>query len=152
MPTHEQYGAHIGVSRQAAREYFKKHGLKQSMTITAFRQHYCATLRERAAGRIVSSEALDLTVERARREKEAADKLEMENAVTRGELVSAEEVEEMWGGEFSRVKNKLLAVPPKIAPLMIGVKTPEEAQETIKAVIYEALNELSQPTYRDDDA
>ena len=145
MPTFEQYGKHVGISRQAASEYFKKHSLRQSTLMAAFRIHYCGTMREHAAGRVMSDEVLDLNVERARREKESADKLEMENAVTRGELVSAAEVEELWGAEFTRVKSKLLAAPPKIAPLMIGVKTPAEAQEVIKAVIHEALNELSTP-------
>jgi hypothetical protein len=145
MPTYVDYAAPVGISKQAVSEYCKKHGVNKSMPVPDFVLHYCATQREVAAGRIVSSEALDLTVEKARKEKESADKLEMANAVTRGELVLASDVEEMLGGEYARVKNKLLAAPPKLAPLMIGVKTPAEAQEIIKAVIYEALNELSKP-------
>lgn len=88
---------------------------------------------------------LDYNEQRARREFAAADKLELENAVTRGQLVLASEVEDRWGIEFYRVKNKLMAAPPKLAPLMVGIKTPAEAQEIIKKVVIEALNELSKP-------
>jgi hypothetical protein len=146
MPPYEQYGLHVGVSRQVISTYFKKHGLKQSMKISTFRLHYCATQREYAAGRIVGTEALDLTVERARKEKQHADKLEMENELTRGESVLASDVEKMWSSEYSRVKNKLLAAPPKLAPLMVGIKTPMEAQDIIQAVIEEVLHELSKPS------
>ena len=94
---------------------------------------------------LMTGDGFDFNKERARKEKESADKLEMENEVTRGALVLSTEVSQAWGEEFSRVKNKLMAAPPKIAPLMVAIKTPAEAQEIIKKVIIEALNELSKP-------
>ena len=87
----------------------------------------------------------DLTVERARKEKESADKLQMENQVTRGELVEIADVEKLWSSEFARIKNKLLAIPKKLAPLMVPIKKQGEAHDILTAVCYEALNELSEP-------
>lgn len=95
--------------------------------------------------KLMSKDNYDLTVERARLAKEQADAKEMDNAVTRGELVAASEVVAQWRGEFARAKSKLLSMPSKLAPLMVGVKTPAEAQSILETVVWEALNELSQP-------
>lgn len=148
MPTFAKYGESVGVSRQAMSDYFNKHGLKRTLSVKNFVLHYCSHLREIAAGRVKSDEELDYTKERARREKESADKLEMENEVTRGSLVFAEDVEKAWGEEFTRVKNRLLAAEAKLAPLMVGIKAPAEAQSIIGSVVREALDELSQPNSR----
>lgn len=140
MATQQEIADVSGVCRQTVAKYIKEGvvDINEALDVSA------AKIKIAQKSSVKSSE-LDFNEQRARREKEAADKLELENAVTRGELVQASEVEEMWGGEYSRVKNKLMAIPPKLAPLMLGVKTPAEAQEIIKAVIHEALDELSRP-------
>ena len=140
MATQQEIADVSGVCRQTVAKLIKEGVVnpRESLDVSA------AKIQMNQANSVNPGD-LDFNEQRARREKEAADKLELENAVTRGELVLASEVSEAWGEEFSRVKNKLMAAPPKIAPLMVGIKTPAEAQEIIKKVIIEALNELSKP-------
>ena len=137
--TQKAIAEHSGLSRQTVAKYRKEGilGANDSL-ITAL-----GKIRDHVDPNV--NDELDLTQERTRKEKEQADKLEMENALTRGETVLVEDVEKIWSDEYTRVKNKLLAAPPKLAPLMMGVKTTAEAEEIIKSVVEEALNELSKP-------
>lgn len=86
--------------------------------------------------------------ERARLTKEQADKIAMENEMRRKTLVSAEHVAEHWANLCSNVKNRLLSIPTRAAPLVVGKKTMPEAREVIRRLVMEALNELisSDPT------
>lgn len=68
---------------------------------------YCAHLREQAAGRSGSS---TLTAERIRAVKEQADKLAMANAVARGEMLPARQVQSEWASILRDVRAALLAV------------------------------------------
>ena len=96
-------------------------------------------------------DGLDYHGQRTRLTRLQADRLQFEMDVEQGRFVLASEVEERWGDEFYRVRNRLLILPPKLAPMLVGIKTPAEAAEIIKTEIYGALNELSQPTHGDDD-
>lgn len=89
-------------------------------------------------GQLINFEA-----ERARLTREQADKVAMENEVRRGRLVDAEHVAGLWANTLTNVKNRLLGIPTRAAPLVIGRKTAVEAREVIKRFIVEALNELS---------
>jgi hypothetical protein len=119
--------------------------LPEIATLDDYRRAYITGLRKTAAGHQSEDGKLDLTAERANLARVQRERIEMENAVTRGELVLGSDVEEMWGSEFTRVKNRLMAFPTKLAPLMIAVKSQGEAHDMLQAVCYEALNELSQP-------
>ena len=120
-------------------------------TLDDYRKLYITRLRKAASGHQSDDDKVDLTAERAALTRVQKEKIEMQNQVTRGELVLGSEVEEKWGSEFYRVRNKLLALPPKIAPLVIALKNPAEAQEIIKSAIYEVLTELSQPINEGED-
>lgn len=78
-------------------------------------------------GRSDDPEALDLTTERARREKAAADRLEMQNAVMRGELLPRADVDAAVIEDCSRVRARLLGIPSKVAPLVAATTEPREA-------------------------
>jgi hypothetical protein len=92
-----------------------------------------------------NGEQLDLTAERARVAKEQADKLEMDNALTRGELIRADEAAETLRAEYHRASVKLQALPTKLAPLIVGSKSLAEVQDILSVGIGEALDELSRP-------
>lgn len=109
---------------------------------------YCAHQRAVAAGHRgegEDGEVLDLTAERARKAKEEADRLEMQNAQMRGELLARADVDAAVIEDYSRVRARLLNIPSKVAPLVAAVTEPREAEGMVKRAINEALQELSDP-------
>jgi len=106
------------------------------------REQYIENLREVGAGRS-SGEGPDLTAERARLAKEQADAQEMKNAVSRAELLGRADVTAVVTASFARVRARLLALPSKIAPLVLGMTSLAEIKEKISDAINEALAELA---------
>ncbi len=88
-------------------------------------------------------EALDLTAERARLAKAQADDREMKNDLARGEQITVAEFHLMVTAAFARVRAKLLALPSKMAPLVMSAKTAAEAQALLRDTVHEALGELA---------
>ena len=86
---------------------------------------------------------LDGHHELARKNKELADKTMLENAVRRGELIEASQVEQAWETILLRVKSRVMSIPTSAAPLLIGVDDQAVIQETIDEMVRDALAELS---------
>lgn len=107
------------------------------------REQYITHLREIAAGRSSKEGDLDLTEERARLAKEQADAQEMKNAVSRGELLARQDVTAAITASFARVRARLLAMPSKLAPSVIGVPTLAAIKKKISDAVKEALEELA---------
>jgi terminase small subunit / prophage DNA-packing protein len=74
---------------------------------------YCAHLRGIASGRGGEAQVLDLTKERARLAKEQADEKELKNAVLRGDLLPAAEVEATWSDFLRGLRSRMLALPSR---------------------------------------
>ena len=89
-------------------------------------------------------EGIDLKAEQARKAKEEADKLEMQNALMRGELLPAQEVNAAVQSSFARVRARLLALPNKVAPVVLGLDGLPDIQEKLMVSVREALEELSE--------
>jgi len=87
--------------------------------------------------------ALDPEAERARKDKEHADKLALENRLRREEVVEVAEVEQGWSKIIYAVKSKLLGMGAKLAPVCEGMKAPE-IKRRIDAMIRQILQELSE--------
>ena len=81
--------------------------------------------------------------EKARLTHEQAEKVAMENMVRRGQLLEADRVAALWATIITNAKQRFLAIPSKVAPLVLGAKTAPEIQERIEAQINEVLSELS---------
>ena len=94
---------------------------------------------------LLSADDHGLYRERARLTKEQADAKAMDNAANREGMLKADDVDEVWKRECKRIRTRLLAIGPKVAPLMIGVMTPNEAQRIIETIVHETLTELSKP-------
>ncbi len=90
------------------------------------------------------------SIEEARRRKMSAEArlAEMNVEKTAGRLLDRTDVDAAVMGAFARVRARLLAVPHKCAPLVVGLGAPE-ASEVIRQAVYEALNELSGTTVSD---
>ncbi len=91
-------------------------------------------------------ERLDGVAERARVDKERADKLAMENEVARGNLLEAEDVERVWVETFTAIKTLLLAGPRKWAPLVIGMTSLPQIEAELNDGVRDCLTRAA----RDD--
>lgn len=112
---------------------------------------YCAHLRP-SQGRAAaggSAEDLDLTVERARKAKEEADRLEMQNAQMRHQLLARADVDAAVTAAFARVRARLIGLAAKLAPILMTLQSAAEAQAAIREAINGVLRELSETTVAD---
>ena len=92
----------------------------------------------------------DFNAEKTRKEKAQADKIEMENSVTRGELVPAADVEKGWADILSRVKTRMMQVPYSCAMIIAGETDMSKIQDVMREHVRDALLELS-GDWRDSD-
>lgn len=105
-----QFGDLVGVSRQAIDDLVRREVLVDGASAAVWLQAYCEHLREVAAGR-GGENAFELAAERARLAKEQADKIAMQNAVTRGELAPAHLLEEVLARAGARAGRLLETIP-----------------------------------------
>lgn len=150
--TGDELAAWLGVSRRSISEYrldgrvvkFGR-GFDLRASVTA----YCANLREVASGRAGDGGGYDLVAQRARLAKEQADAQNMKNGLSRAELLPRGDVDAAVIGAFARVRSRLVGVPVKVAPIVVTMESPAEAQAAIREAIYEALRELSETSVAD---
>ncbi|MGR3495209.1 hypothetical protein [Citreimonas sp.] len=148
MATQGEFARHVGITQQAVSDLVGRGVIKPQgrgkLDLDEARLAYCAHLRSVAGNRSGDPDAdLDLTAERARKAKEEADRLEMQNARERGELLARGDVDAAVVGAFARVRARLIGVPSKVAPLVVSMENPAEAEGTIRSAVYEALKELA---------
>lgn len=91
----------------------------------------------------IDTKALTLDAEKTRLTKEQADKTAMENEVQRGNLVDVSLIAKAWDIVGANIKTRMLAIPTKAAPLVIGSKSLPKVQAALEGVIHDALDELS---------
>jgi phage terminase Nu1 subunit (DNA packaging protein) len=92
---------------------------------------------------ISRSKAIDeFRRQQARLYKAKADQAEMERDKRRGELVETDEVGELLAMAVSITRNRLLAIPSRLAPRMIGIKSAPAAKDLLDAAINEAMKDL----------
>lgn len=72
---------------------------------------YCAWIRDKASRGVTVMD--ELKAEKIRQAREAADKLALQNAAARRELVSSSEVESEWSNVLRDVRSMMLAVPSR---------------------------------------
>jgi len=85
----------------------------------------------------------EIAQEKLRLIKCQADKIEIENAKTLGELVEAKTVLRMWGDYIVSCKAKLLAIPSKAAQELSSIEDPNTIKEVLADYIIECLEELN---------
>jgi phage terminase Nu1 subunit (DNA packaging protein) len=84
--------------------------------------------------------------ERARLDKERADKIAMENAQTRKELVNMAEAQREYISLNHAIRQKLFSIAPRAAPLLEG-KTAPEIQSKLHNFLNEIMRELRDPDF-----
>lgn len=111
--TQSQFGDLVGISQQAVSELARRQILAEGGNAGDWLRSYCEHLREVAAGR-GGEFSVELAGERARLAREQADKIAMQNAVTRGELAPARLLEEVLAKVGARAGRILETIPGEI--------------------------------------
>ena len=75
--------------------------------------------------------------------KAKAEIAEIEKMKATGELIPKEEVKRTWLELVQKVKQKLLSIPNKVAPVVVTVKSINEIKLILQDKIYEALYEIT---------
>jgi len=106
---------------------------------------YCAHIRP-ASGRSAaggSDVAPDLDAARIRLLTAQAEGHEMKNAVTRGELIPTPDMETAIGALLDGMRARVLALPTRAAPLVVGLGGLAEVRDTLTGLVHEALTEIA---------
>lgn len=77
-----------------------------------------------------------------RRTEAEAALAEIELAKARNSTMTIEDYERVVGDAFGRVRARLTNLPPRLAGVVIGAKTLQEAQARIEPLVREAMEEL----------
>jgi phage terminase Nu1 subunit (DNA packaging protein) len=104
---------------------------------------YIAKLQRELAGDGSEPGSANYLQEQARDRAAAADLKELKLAIQRGELVAIADVEKQMGDLAASTKARLLAVPARLAPDLIGETSRVMLQAKIEKGIKEALQLLA---------
>lgn len=111
--TQTQFAELVGVSQQAISSLVGRGVLNSGDTGAVWLKHYCENLREQAAGR-ASMGDLDLVQERARLAKEQADRVEMQNQISRKEVAPVNLLEVVLAKVARQIVANLEAIPVQL--------------------------------------
>jgi len=141
-PTQAEFGALVGISQPAVSGLIARGVLVAGGTAGEWIMAYCDHLREMAAGRAAEG-GLDLATERAGLARAQREKVEMQNAVTRGELAPRALLVEV----LSRTAPKVCGLLDAIVPALRR-KGDYRAEDLVyvSEVIAKARNEVAQLT------
>lgn len=118
---------------------------KGQWDVVAVVQAYVAHLESRGKGSPegVKSEELRLIVARREKAEAETEQQRMRNAATRGELLPRSEVDAAVTAAFARVRARVLALPSKLAPVLLSLRTAAEVRERMAEAVHDALDELA---------
>lgn len=109
--TQAEFGLLVGITQQAVSDLMGRDVLRKGDAPRAWLVSYCEHLRAVASGRDPDGE---LATERARVSRATADKIEMQNAVTRREYAPVAVLEVVLGDVARRISTRLDAMVPQI--------------------------------------
>ena len=98
----------------------------------------------RSKATTTAGELLDPPQERARRDRAATRRLELENAAREGELLPADEVRSVWGRIVALIRTALLGMPSKLAARLANKPAPE-IQAILALEVSDILTALAAP-------
>lgn len=113
-----------------------KYDLRASVTA------YAANLRAVAAGRSAEGD-IDLPTERALLARQQRIGQEMKNDLVRGDVVLIDVVMGATIAQYAKVRNKLLALPAKVAQQAAALRQAEPVRALIEREVVQALDELT---------
>lgn len=89
-------------------------------------------------------EEIDFAIERAKHERAKREMAEIELAKLKNKMHDAEDVERVLTGMLINFRNRMLTIPVKVAPKVIGQKNIAVINEILRQEIQDALQELSE--------
>lgn len=111
MPLQETIAEHLDLDQSSVSRLCAELGIDwRNTSMDSIRVAYIRKLREMAAGRAAEG-GVDLATERARLAREQADKVAMQNAVTRGELTPTVVLEQVLTACASKAAGIFDAIP-----------------------------------------
>lgn len=151
VATQKRFGEIVGISQPAVSDLLMRGVLSDGASLGDWLIDYCRNLREQAAGRAGSGD-LDLVEQRARLAAAQAEKVEMANAVTRGELTPTVVLEQVLAGAAAKIAGILDAIPG-----MVRRRVPQLTSgdiDMISAEVAKARNTVASMSLADlrDDA
>jgi phage terminase Nu1 subunit (DNA packaging protein) len=107
-------------------------------------QLYCNYLRQKTEVDSNKQGAkVDYETERALHEKVKREKADLQFKVMKGELHRAQDVENIMVDMITNAKTKLLGIPAKAAPMIIGYTDIPRVQSILQKAVEETLGELA---------
>lgn len=146
--TQTQFAELVGVSQQAISSLVGRGVLNSGDTGAVWLKHYCENLREQAAGR-ASMGDLDLVQERARLAKEQADRVEMQNQISRKEVAPVNLIELVLADVARKIISELDAIPVELKRNSKSISS--EDLQYISNEIIKARNKAAQIELNLDD-
>lgn len=148
MATQGEIAAHLDLSARHVRELMRDgvipKGARGDHDVDRCRVAYIRHLRAIASGHKSEDGKLDLVAERAREASERADKLEMENAVTRGELISIADYRSSARVIMAGIRTRVTSLGAKLQHKLAAESKPRECRRLIDAAHREALEDLAE--------
>ena len=145
--TQRQFGLLVGITQGAVGAAVAEGILTPGQSYREWLLAYCKRLREMAAGRYSAGD-LDLTEERARLARAQSERIEMENAVKRGELAPIDTLRDAIIPAMTQISALMDAIPVKLkreAPHLTATDL-----EIVKREIANAMNLAAQVRYEPD--
>lgn len=100
--------------------------------------------REQVEAQTERGAPTDYDEAKARKMAAEAELAELELARARGTIVTVDDVERMLSAPLYRLRAKLLNLPSKWSPSLVGCRTIAEAQTRLEAAVEEAMLSLSE--------
>lgn len=140
-PTQAIFGQIVGISQPAVSVLQKRGTLPKGGTLGAWIEAYCANLREQAAGRQSEVGGLDIVQEGAALKREQRIRLELQNAVTRGEYAPIE----LLGDALAKSIEVMVAELDQIDGLIaqLAPDAPEALRLAILSCVTTARNKIA---------
>ena len=136
-PTQTAFGDLVGISQPAVSDLVSRGILRDGESAQQWLWSYTSHLREMAAGRATEG-GLDLATERARLASEQADRVAMQNAVTRRDLAPVAFMEACLAQVGRQIASKLEAIPVNLK--MRSTSISEQDLTFVEQAISEARN------------
>lgn len=144
MATQAEVAAHLDMTERNLRDLLKKLGLpSRTLDLDQVRISYIRHLRGVAGRHQVEGGGLNLTMERALLARVQREKLEIETAKLRGQLVDVAEVEKEAFAVGRTTRDRILAIPDRLAAIMASTTDRAEAQRILAEELRRALESLA---------